>query len=95
MLEGDLMENIDLVEQAAKHVGLTTRRYEVRSLIVVQVLEPNGEWSLFDPVRQGKDVAKMLYALSKKTGAAINENQFRTKLLKEVAEYDFTISQER
>lgn len=91
MLESDLMNHLDDIEAAAKKVGLTCRRQTVRSLTTIQILEPNGQWALFDPIRQGKDVSKLLFAAAKRTKLVDTEHNFRVNLIKGILNHDFPV----
>lgn len=91
MLESDFMDHLADIEAAAKKVGFKCRRHSVRSLTVVQIQETNGEWVLFDPIRQGKDVSKLLFAAAKRDNMVNNEHDFRVNLLKGILKHDFTL----
>lgn len=92
MKESDLMTHLDLIEAAAKKVGLETKRANVRSLHFVQIKELNGEWCAFDPIRNGKDLAKFLWHQARSIGLHSNEQEFRTELLKEIMSHDYIVS---
>ncbi len=91
MLESDLMKHVDDIEAVAKKVGLTCRRNCVRSLVTIQIQESNGQWVLFDPVRQAKDVSKLIYAAALKGNFVKSEEEFRLQLVKGILEHDLTI----
>lgn len=95
MVESDMMVHLDLIEEAAKKVGFLTKREQIRSLTVIQIQEANGQWCTFDPIHQGKDVAKFLWAASRSLGVHNNEMEFRIDFLKEMTKHDYTVSQKR
>lgn len=83
MREEDRMIHLDKVEKIASMCGFENRRENVRSLQIVKILDPiSKEWILFDPIFQGKDVAKMMWGLAASLdGFEGNEIEFRTELL--------------
>ncbi len=92
MLSKDMMIGIDQIEAIANKIGLQNRRFQIRELTVIQVMEPNGGWALFDPIRQGKDVAKMLFAATKIRHPHMTELEFRMSIISELMKYDLTVS---
>lgn len=95
MRESDLMTHLDLIEEAANKVGLETRRNNVRSLNFVEIKELNGQWCTFDPIRNGKDLAKFLWHAARKLKLHENEMEFRTQFLKTMVENDYSVPEER
>lgn len=95
MLEQDFMTHLDLIEAAACKVGLKTKRESFRSLEVVQIQEVNGEWCTFDPIRNGKDLAKFLWHGAKLLGLHHNEQQFREDLLRKMMTHDYSVQEKR
>lgn len=82
------MKNNDRIEALAKACGFQTRRENIRSLEVVRIFdEGSSAWITFDPIFQGKDVAKMLYKLACTTeGFVGDEVSFRSHMVDWVLE---------
>ena len=92
MTELERMAHLDDIEAVAKHIGLVTRRNDVRSLTCIQIKDTSGEWIMFDPISRGKDFARMMYAVSVKSKLRLSEVEFRKFIMEQLKNHDFTIS---